>query len=254
MCIRDRFEPGYHERYYTAKFRIPPQNIDQLRKDMVKCYIEGVAWVLTYYYQGCASWNWFYPYHYAPLATDFHGFSHLEIKFEEGTPFLPYEQLMSVLPAASGHALPKIFRSLMSEPDSEIVDFYPEEFPIDMNGKKMSWQGIALLPFIDQDRLLAAVRAQYPLLSDAERARNVRGEPVLLISDKNANYERFSKKLYSKDNNRTIEVKFQHFRSGLSGIVSKDVEGFELNGKMVCPIPVSYTHLDVYKRQLLLWL
>ena len=231
------FEPGYHERYYTAKFHVTPQDIEQLRKDMVKCYIEGVAWVLMYYYQGCASWNWFYPYHYAPLATDFHGFSHLEIKFEEGTPFLPYEQLMSVLPAASGHALPKIFRSLMSEPDSEIIDFYPEEFPIDMNGKKMSWQGIALLPFIDQDRLLTAVRAQYPLLSDAERARNIRGEPVLLISNKNANYERFSKKLYSKEkNNNNVVVKFQHFKSGLSGIVSKDVEGFELNGKIVCPI------------------
>lgn len=125
----------------------------------------------------------------------------------------------------------------MSEPDSEIIDFYPEEFPIDMNGKKMSWQGIALLPFIDQDRLLTAVRAQYPLLSDAERARNIRGEPVLLISNKNANYERFSKKLYSKENNNNnVVVKFQHFKSGLSGIVSKDVEGFELNGKIVCPI------------------
>lgn len=228
------YEPGYHDRYYQAKFRVSASEIEPLRKALVRSYVEGISWVLLYYYQGCASWNWYYPYHYAPFASDFFDIKDFKIEFDLGEPFLPYEQLMSVLPAASGHNLPPIFRPLMSSPDSEIFDFYPEEFPIDMNGKKMSWQGIALLPFIDEKRLLKVVRDQYKNLTDDEKRRNVRKKEVLLISNKNANYEKFSNKLYGE---HPVEVvKFQHFKSGLSGEAFPDVEGFKLNSKLTCPV------------------
>lgn len=235
------FEPGYHDRYYKVKFHVTQEEVDDLRKQVVKHYIEGISWVLLYYYQGCPSWNWYYPYHYAPFAADFTDIKDLNITFKQGTPFLPYEQLMSVLPAASGHNLPEIFRPLMSEPDSPIIDFYPEDFPIDMNGKKMSWQGIVLLPFIDEQRLLQVVRDQYPKLTDAERARNVRKEDIVFISKDNKRFKDFSK-MYT---DKKVEVIDFHFgKTKLAGTVLKS-STFQFDSILHCPINGDHTYTDL---------
>ena len=46
---------------------------------------------------------------------------------------------------------------LMWIQESPIIDFYPEDFKIDLNGKKYAWQGVALLPFVDENRLKQAL-------------------------------------------------------------------------------------------------
>ncbi|RJE25031.1 hypothetical protein PHISCL_02624 [Aspergillus sclerotialis] len=191
------WEDGYTERYYEQKFGVDPHD-KEFRRKVARSYAEGLAWVLLYYFQGCPSWTWYYPYHYAPFAADFEDIGDLEIKFDKGTPFKPYEQLMGVLPASSNHALPEIFHDLMSDPNSEIIDFYPEDFPLDLNGKKFAWQGVVLLPFIDEKRLLAAMEKKYPLLTEDEKSRNTVGRDVLLISDGHPLYQELVANFYSK--------------------------------------------------------
>jgi 5'-3' exoribonuclease 1 len=48
----------------------------------------------------------------------------------------------------------------MTDPNSPIIDFYPKEFELDMNGKKQEWEAIVNIPFIDQKRLIAALKGE----------------------------------------------------------------------------------------------
>ncbi|KAL6715170.1 5'-3' exoribonuclease 2 [Lecanora helva] len=215
------WEEGYADRYYENKLHVDPKDIG-FRNEVARSYVEGLAWVLLYYFQGCPSWTWYYPYHYAPFAADFVELEKMHVSFDKGKPFKPFEQLMGVLPAASNHAIPEPFHSLMTDEDSDIIDFYPEDFPIDLNGKKFAWQGVAILPFIDERRLLDAMATKYPLLSAEEHARNEMGKEVLIISDRHPLYEDIATNFYSRRQGSPKLNINPSLSEGLAGKVEKN--------------------------------
>lgn len=117
---------------------------------------------------------------------------------------------MGVFPAASSKHVPEPWAELMSDPvsvkfttfiscmcwylififqDSTIIDFYPEDFKIDLNGKKFAWQGVALLPFVEEKRLFKALEPYYDKLTTAEIRRNLRGDDRLYVSSKHSGYD-----------------------------------------------------------------
>uniref|UniRef100_A0A182LSR4 5'-3' exoribonuclease 1 n=1 Tax=Anopheles culicifacies TaxID=139723 RepID=A0A182LSR4_9DIPT len=168
---------NYKRNYYITKMGYADFN-EEVRAEQTECYIRALQWTLLYYYRGVASWSWYYPHHYAPFISDVDNFADLKLEFEMARPFLPFQQLLSVLPAASREHLPPAYHDLMTNPQSAVYDFYPTDFRTDLNGKQQAWEAVVLIPFIDEKRLLKAMAPCDTFLTDEEKQRNVHG-PML---------------------------------------------------------------------------
>eukprot|EP00794_Sanderia_malayensis_P014879 gene14879-16425_t len=160
--------------YYIEKFNVPTAD-DSFIAEVAHEYILAIQWILHYYFNGLQSWSWYYPYHYAPYVSDLTKLETFDLKLDKGRPFKPFEQLLAVLPSASKKLLPEAFQSLMIMDTSPIIDYYPTSFQTDLNGKQQDWEAVVLIPFIDEKRLLSAMKTHNMRLTDEEKARNSYG-------------------------------------------------------------------------------
>ncbi|GAB5372833.1 hypothetical protein AAMO2058_001698500 [Amorphochlora amoebiformis] len=202
--------PEFDSRYYETKFGYIDERV---KREICREYLSGMRWVLQYYFQRCASWDWFFPFYYAPLACDMHKEITEQIARDsqainsdpnaknseasggnvenidgiqrsrftpawnsQGSPLKPVHQLMAVLPPDSKHCLPLGYRELMVNKSSTIIDFYPVDFQIDPDKHKPDWQWVCCLPFIDKDRLLSAVSEKDRYFTETETKRNIEGK------------------------------------------------------------------------------
>uniref|UniRef100_A0A8C7MTG9 5'-3' exoribonuclease 1 n=1 Tax=Oncorhynchus kisutch TaxID=8019 RepID=A0A8C7MTG9_ONCKI len=161
----------YKRTYYMTKMGVEVVS-DEFLANQALCYVEGIQWILHYYYHGVQSWSWYYPHHYAPFLSDVRNIAHLKLTFDMGKPFMPFQQLLGVLPAASKDLLPQSYRHLMTSENSSIIEYYPLDFKTDLNGKQQEWEAVVLIPFIDERCLLAAMEPYNDHMTKAEKARN----------------------------------------------------------------------------------
>ncbi|KAF3912931.1 hypothetical protein AA313_de0209626 [Arthrobotrys entomopaga] len=179
---------NWRDSYYKDKFGWGLDDEEQI-KALTGNYIQGIQWVLFYYYRGVASWGWFFRYHYAPKISDVRKGLGADLNFRLGSPFRPFEQLMGVLPDRSKKIVPEPYHALMTSPDSQILDFYPRDFELDMNGKKQDWEAVVKIPFIEENRLLAAMRTKEHLLTADEISRNDFGVTLKFTYSESADFE-----------------------------------------------------------------
>ncbi|EXJ60448.1 alkaline phosphatase D [Cladophialophora yegresii CBS 114405] len=177
----------WKDTYYKEKFGWGLENEGGLRH-LTENYVQGLQWVLFYYYRGVASWPWFYQYHYSPMISDVKKGLGADMNFQLGQPFRPFQQLMGVLPDRSKKIVPTVYHDLMTSKDSPIIDFYPRDFELDMNGKKQEWEAVVKIPFIEEQRLLSAMAPKDALLSEEERLRNDFGVSLKFVYSPEVDY------------------------------------------------------------------
>lgn len=172
-------------KYYSEKLgKEFMATFDKSLHSLTSNYLEGILWTMKYYFEGCQSWRWYYAHHYAPFPSDLTCIAEKtapeSLTFKLEKPFLPLQQLMSVLPPASAACVPLPFRKLMTSPASPIHDFYNEDFKTDLNGKRNEWEAVVLLPFVDEKRLFKAIASvSVDELTDVEKRRNSLGESLV---------------------------------------------------------------------------
>ena len=171
-------------------------------------YIDGFDWVLKcvdhcaarclptgtntfdllirYYLRGVPAWHWFFPFHFAPLASDFIAVSAAlrpPTPFViRGTPLPPLHQLLAVTPPKSRMLLPPAFRSAMQL--SKNVALFPSSVELDMNGcsEAQAHKAVALVPFMDMSALARLFDECAADLDPGSRSRNEFGRVLIFTA------------------------------------------------------------------------
>lgn len=165
----------YREEYYKKKLNI--QDEKQL-ETISHAYLEGMQWVLTYYTQGVPNWDWQYMYHYAPfaytLAKYTENFDFPE--YSETHPTVPFVQLLCVLPPKSADLLPAPLDNVLS---THLKKYCPENFEVDLSGKRQNWEGTVILPIIEYKEVEKIYFKNILKVDDTELRRNILQKSII---------------------------------------------------------------------------
>ena len=153
-------------------------------------YLEGMQWVLSYYTMGVPNWKWFFNHHYAPtasvLATYIDSFKFKE--YRRTIPTTPYQQLLCVLPPKSAKLLPQPLDKLLTNESSPLKEHCPDDFSIDLSGKRKEWEGIVILPMVDFELVRTTYMQYIDQLQHNDKKRNVLGRTFLYDFNKDTDY------------------------------------------------------------------
>lgn len=69
-------------------------------------------------------------------------------------PYTPFQQLLCIFPVKSLKAfLPSQYADLAQ---SELTEYFPDTFDIDLNGRTLPWEAAILIPFADEELFIEA--------------------------------------------------------------------------------------------------
>ena len=175
--------------FYSKFFGL--RNLNK-RESVCMDYIKGLQFVMHYYFHGCPSWTWYYPYFMSPFLSDLtiileNNINNINISFSLDEPYKPFDQLAYILPRASLGLLPEACKKVLLR-DQRTEKYYPEKLddfePFDAIH---SYQWIAKLElFDDLDMAEVLNLIDESEMSDEEKRRNRRSIEEIFRYDSTA--------------------------------------------------------------------
>lgn len=140
-------------------------------------YLEGMQWVLSYYTRGVPNWKWNFKHHYAPPASTIAKYclSFQFPRYGRTIPSTPFQQLLCVLPPKSAYLIPSPLSNLLTDNSSPLKEYCPNEFKIDLSGKRKEWEGIVILPTVNFELVRTCYMKMLNKVDPIDMKRNVTG-------------------------------------------------------------------------------
>ena len=170
VCVQDPVMLGIgdieeqKERYYDHYFKTFEHRQDTVNK-LCENYIEGIVWVTKYYFDKCPSWRWQYKYNHPPFLSDVVSYLRTKdislVTLPLDTPVDINSNLVAVVPPELSMILPENLRDLCTSENSPVIDMFPTSYDIDMLYKTKLYKCIPIIPYLDIQRIEAAVKAAF---------------------------------------------------------------------------------------------
>jgi 5'-3' exonuclease len=165
LNIGPRNNNGWRMVYYHELF----DNLnDTVTYDVCVNYLDGMVWLIDYYFHRECSRGWFYRYNYSPtlldLSNHFAGSANIEeesrlrlMRTEADDVTDTSLQLLCILPPSSRALLPDCYQSIMHDMALGCVHMFPHQFNIQTYLKRYLWESHPDLPNSDVTRLKVAM-------------------------------------------------------------------------------------------------
>ena len=154
LCSNIFNSTNWRKAYYINLFDMNIYDDDTIEKSCI-LYIQGLYWIINYYFNKESNTFWFYPYNYSPSILDVYNFITTYINEIQKT-FIHFEkinintdlQLLMILPIQSKHILNKNLQNIMCT-SNEISYCYPSEYYIETYLKTKLHECHPSIPIID---------------------------------------------------------------------------------------------------------
>jgi 5'-3' exoribonuclease 1 len=165
--IDPKNDKKWRSSYYHYVFG---ENNPEIIKQSCKNYVEGLLWIVNYYFNLQASKEWYCYLHYAPSASDIYKYLlsitnedihnellNLQLSKNNSNVNKAHLQLLLVLPPQSKHLLPNNLQHIMTDINYGCVHFYPHKFNVMTYLKSKMWECSPIIPNIDVPKVICAM-------------------------------------------------------------------------------------------------